>query len=205
MEEKKNSGLKQIRESRGLSRKEVAVRSGINFRSLQDYEQGHKCISDAKAETVYRLSLTLGCGMEELLLMQMKEKEKKNKSYWGDYEILLKDSTSMIVESYPNRSNYRVITQYALYINQTILAIESYDICSPQYNVYGRWKMEGEECYLVFCYGGEIVKLPFVIDMKKDMLEWMAEAAGLKIDSYIRNKRFEAGDMLTGGENWDES
>lgn len=59
--------LKNIRESKGLSRKEVSERSGINFRSLQDYEQGHKNIASAKGETLYRLSLTLGCSMEELV------------------------------------------------------------------------------------------------------------------------------------------
>lgn len=59
--------LKDIRESKGLSRKEVSDLSGINFRSLQDYEQGHKNIASAKGETLYRLSLTLGCTMEELV------------------------------------------------------------------------------------------------------------------------------------------
>jgi len=60
--------IKNIRESKGLSRKEVSELSGINFRSLQDYEQGHKNIASAKGETLYKLSLTLGCSMEEIVV-----------------------------------------------------------------------------------------------------------------------------------------
>ena len=59
--------LRSIREAKGLSRKEVSELSGINFRSLQDYEQGHKNIASAKGETLYKLSMTLGCSMEELV------------------------------------------------------------------------------------------------------------------------------------------
>lgn len=70
-----DSMLKDMRESKGLSRKEVSERSGINFRSLQDYEQGHKSIASAKGETLYRLSLTLGCTMEELVIGELNRKK----------------------------------------------------------------------------------------------------------------------------------
>ncbi len=60
-------GLKELREACGLSRKELAERSGVNLRSLQDYEQGHKCIASMKGETLYRLSISLGCRMEDIL------------------------------------------------------------------------------------------------------------------------------------------
>ena len=71
------SAVKRIRKARGLTRKEVAERSGINFRSLQDYEQGHKDIASAKSDTLFRLSLTLGCYMEELLQSKTEEKEEE--------------------------------------------------------------------------------------------------------------------------------
>lgn len=70
--------LKTWREYRGLTRREVAERSGINIRSLQDYEQGHKEIKSAKGETLYRLSMVLNCTMEELIessVDQVKQKE----------------------------------------------------------------------------------------------------------------------------------
>lgn len=35
-------GLKELREERGFSRRKLAERSGVNLRSIQDYEQGHK-------------------------------------------------------------------------------------------------------------------------------------------------------------------
>ena len=60
-------GLKEIREEKGLSRKALSDLTGVSLRSLQDYEQGHKKIAKAKSETLYRLSLALGCSMENLL------------------------------------------------------------------------------------------------------------------------------------------
>lgn len=59
--------LKELREQKGLTRKEVAQKSGINLHTLQDYEQGHKNITSAKGETLYRRGLALGCSVDELL------------------------------------------------------------------------------------------------------------------------------------------
>ena len=60
--------LRSIREAKGLSRKEVSELSGINFRSLQDYEQGHKKLTSANGDILLRLSTVLGCSIAELLL-----------------------------------------------------------------------------------------------------------------------------------------
>ena len=59
--------LQSIREQRGMTRRELAQRSGVNFRSIQDYEQGHKRLSSAGGETLLRLASALGCQIEELL------------------------------------------------------------------------------------------------------------------------------------------
>lgn len=59
--------LKEMRIKCGYSQAELAELSGINFRSLQDYEQGHKPISSAKGETLYRLSHVLGYSIEDIL------------------------------------------------------------------------------------------------------------------------------------------
>lgn len=59
--------LQSIREQRGMTRRELAQRSGVNFRSIQDYEQGHKRLSSASGETLLRLASALGCQIEELL------------------------------------------------------------------------------------------------------------------------------------------
>ena len=61
-------GLREIRKSRKLTQKELAQRSGVNFRSLQDYEQGHKKLTSASGDILLRLSTVLGCTTEDLLM-----------------------------------------------------------------------------------------------------------------------------------------
>lgn len=60
--------LQEIRKSRNMTQKALAQKSGVNFRSLQDYEQGHKKLSSASGDILLRLSTVLGCTMEELIL-----------------------------------------------------------------------------------------------------------------------------------------
>lgn len=59
--------IQEMRKTRGYSQAELAKLSGINLRSLQDYEQGHKQITNAKGETLYRLSRVLGYSIEDIL------------------------------------------------------------------------------------------------------------------------------------------
>ena len=61
-------GLREIRKNRNLTQRELAQRSGVNFRSLQDYEQGHKKLASASGDILMRLSTVLGCTAEDLLL-----------------------------------------------------------------------------------------------------------------------------------------
>ena len=60
--------LRDIRKQRNLTQKELAQRSGVNFRTLQDYEQGHKKLASASGDILLRLSTVLGCTLEDLLL-----------------------------------------------------------------------------------------------------------------------------------------
>ena len=64
---KSESKLKLIRESRGLSQTELAKLSGVNFRSIQMYEQKVNDIDRAQGQTLYKLSRVLGCNVEDLL------------------------------------------------------------------------------------------------------------------------------------------
>jgi len=59
--------LKVIRERRGLSQAELADRSGVKLRSVQMYEQKQNNIDKAQASTLYKLSVVLGCSIEDLL------------------------------------------------------------------------------------------------------------------------------------------
>lgn len=61
-------GLKEIRKSRNMSQRELSDMCGINFRSLQDYEQGHKKLMSANGDILLRLTTVLGCSISELLL-----------------------------------------------------------------------------------------------------------------------------------------
>ena len=61
-------GLREIRKSRNMSQSELANMCGINYRSLQDYEQGHKNLMSANGDILLRLSTVLGCTISDLLL-----------------------------------------------------------------------------------------------------------------------------------------
>lgn len=60
--------LRSLRKQRNLTQRELAQMSGVNFRSLQDYEQGHKKLTSASGDILLRLSTVLGCTAEELLV-----------------------------------------------------------------------------------------------------------------------------------------
>lgn len=60
--------LRELRKQRKLTQKELAQMSGVNFRSLQDYEQGHKKLASASGDILLRLSTVLGCSAEDLLV-----------------------------------------------------------------------------------------------------------------------------------------
>ena len=59
--------LKSIRESRQLTQDELAKLSGVSKRMIQLYEQKANDIDKAQAQTLYKLSRTLGCSIEDLL------------------------------------------------------------------------------------------------------------------------------------------
>ena len=61
-------GLSELRKHNNLTQKELSRMSGVNYRSLQDYEQGHKKLTSASGDILLRLSTVLGCSTEELLM-----------------------------------------------------------------------------------------------------------------------------------------
>ena len=66
-------GLREIRKSRNMSQSELASMCGINYRSLQDYEQGHKKLLSANGDILLRLTTVLGCTISELLMADQVE------------------------------------------------------------------------------------------------------------------------------------
>ena len=59
--------LQRQRKIYGCSQRELALKSGVNLRTLQQYELGSKDIKKASAETVLRLANTLGCKVEDII------------------------------------------------------------------------------------------------------------------------------------------
>lgn len=187
MGEKSRSSLQQIREERGFSRKELSERSGVNFRSLQDYEQGHKSIGSAKAETLYRLSIALGCTIEELLELPMEgldtqklleEKKKKRDRIWL-YSCLLAKRRQEILD------NIR--------------------ICSSEYHVFGRLEIKADVCHLIFSYDGKVITLPFRAKITEETFPWLADIAVIMMDTHIRNYEFKKSYQTDGGNAEDET
>ena len=66
-EPQKESKLKKLRESRGLSQSELSRLSGVSLRSIQMYEQKVNDIDKAQVHALYKLSRVLGCEIEDLL------------------------------------------------------------------------------------------------------------------------------------------
>ena len=59
--------LQQLRKERNLSQSELSALSGVNFRTLQDFDQGRKSLANAKGGMLYRLSYALNCTIDDLL------------------------------------------------------------------------------------------------------------------------------------------
>ena len=59
--------LKEIRKKRGMTQAELAKKSGLNPRTLQDYEQGSKDLNSARLETILRLCVALECKMIDIV------------------------------------------------------------------------------------------------------------------------------------------
>lgn len=63
----KETNLKKIRTANGLSQRELSELSGVSLRSIQMYEQRKNNIDKAEGQTLYKLSIALGCQIEDLL------------------------------------------------------------------------------------------------------------------------------------------
>ena len=66
-EQFKDTNLKRIRTAYGCTQAELAKLSGVTLRSIQMYEQRHKDINKASAETLYSIAKVLGCTIEDLI------------------------------------------------------------------------------------------------------------------------------------------
>lgn len=65
------SRLKWHREDKGMTQKELAEKSGVNFAVLQHYEQGINDINNAKVTTVLALAEALDCDVYDIINPRM--------------------------------------------------------------------------------------------------------------------------------------
>ena len=61
------TNLKRLRRQAGLSQRELAEKSGISLRTIQQYEQRQKNINKAQIDTLIPLSMALYCEVRDLL------------------------------------------------------------------------------------------------------------------------------------------
>lgn len=61
------TNLKRYRENKNLSQRQLSEQTGVNLRTLQDYEQGRKPLGQAAALTVLRIAKALGVTVEDLI------------------------------------------------------------------------------------------------------------------------------------------
>lgn len=59
--------LKELRQKSGLSQTQLSNLSNVPLRTIKAYEQGKVDIAKAQAETLYALSQTLNCTIEDLI------------------------------------------------------------------------------------------------------------------------------------------
>lgn len=61
------NNLKYIRNKKGMTRKELSEKSGINIRTIEGYELGYRDVEMAYIDTLLSLSIALDCKISDLL------------------------------------------------------------------------------------------------------------------------------------------
>lgn len=61
------TNLQEYRKKRNISQRQLAEQTGVNLRTLQDYEQGRKPLGQAAAATVLSIAKALGVTVEDLI------------------------------------------------------------------------------------------------------------------------------------------
>lgn len=59
--------LKRIRLEKGLTQQQLADKSNVQIRMIQNYEGGQRNINGAAGMTLYRMAEILGCEIKDLL------------------------------------------------------------------------------------------------------------------------------------------
>lgn len=59
--------LQELRTAAGLTRQQLSIKSGVNIRTIEAYEQGNKDINKAKLITILKLCSSLNCNLHDVI------------------------------------------------------------------------------------------------------------------------------------------
>ncbi|MDE6036621.1 MAG: helix-turn-helix transcriptional regulator [Ruminococcus sp.] len=62
-----NNNIKEIREQKGLTRKELAEKSGVHYKKITDYENEYIDIENVTVKNLYKIATALECTIDALL------------------------------------------------------------------------------------------------------------------------------------------
>lgn len=62
-----NAGLKKNRMLSGISQRELAEKTGISIRTIQEWERGSRDLNGAKFVCLLKICNALGCSLEAIL------------------------------------------------------------------------------------------------------------------------------------------
>ncbi len=71
--QERGTNLHRLRKAAGLTQKELAERSGVNLRTLQQYEIGLKDINHASGAAINALALALHCNFYDVMELDLNE------------------------------------------------------------------------------------------------------------------------------------
>ena len=69
--QERGTNLHRLRKTAGLTQKELADLSGVNIRTLQQYEIGTKDINKASGATINSLALALRCNFYDVMELDL--------------------------------------------------------------------------------------------------------------------------------------
>ena len=59
--------LQNVRKEKGLTQRDLAIRSGVSLRMIQHYERGEFRFENVGVGVMLRLAVSLGCKLSDLL------------------------------------------------------------------------------------------------------------------------------------------
>ena len=126
------SKLQELRIKKGLSQSELSKLSGVNFRTLQDFDQGRKSLANAKGEMIYRLSTALDCTTDYLIQNSLSD---------------IIDTSIKVNKSNHLRKYYNMVANYNMITSKSLSRAKiCFEHATSDYN-----KIYDDDCYLDSC------------------------------------------------------